>query len=188
MTRPRNLADGRSAGYGDGLGISEQSGDTVWSHGGAVNGFRAANAIVPRTRSAVVLLTNLDVGDPGAIHRTLVDLVVRDGAPSAKPPQVSGPPVKETALQMLHAMQKGTIDRTRLGDEFALYMTDARVKDAAARLGPLGEPTSVDVVRTRERGGMEASVVDLAFGAVKLRALLYRSTDGNVQEFLLSKK
>jgi hypothetical protein len=66
-------------------------------------------------------------------------------------------------------------------------MTDARVKDAAQRLAPLGEPTSTEVEGPGERGGMEVSTVRFAFASASLAAWLYRTPDGKVQEFLLFK-
>jgi len=187
MTTARLLADGRSAMYGCGLSVGLSGGETVLSHGGEVNGFLANNGIVPRTRSAVILLANSQFGDPSAIYRTVLSLVVKDGANGAKPPKVNGPAMRETALEMLRALQNGKLDRTRLATEFNLFMSDARVADAARRLAPMGEPTHTEVEGPFERGGMEVSKVHFSFGSGKLDALMFRSADGKVQEFLVSK-
>jgi hypothetical protein len=74
-----------------------------------------------------------------------------------------------------------------LGEEFSEYLTEVRVRAAAARLGPLGEPGAVQVVTTEERGGMEVSILRLTFTRQTLSAVLYRSTDGKVQEFLIAR-
>jgi CubicO group peptidase (beta-lactamase class C family) len=187
MTTPRILADKRSAMYGCGLAISQPRGETVFAHGGEVNGFLAQNAFVPRTRSAVVLLTNSQFGDPGGIFKTILDLTVKDGADEAKPPKVAGPSIRETGLEMLHALQRGTVDRAKLAPEFSHFLNDARLKEANLHLQPLGEPTNTEVEGPRERGGMEVSTLHFTFASMKLDAVLFRSRDGKVQEFLVSK-
>src|SRR5262249_10815398 len=60
MTTRRVLADGRATEYGCGIGVRETNGEAVLTHGGEVGGFLAYEAVVPRTRSVVVLLTNAD--------------------------------------------------------------------------------------------------------------------------------
>jgi len=187
MTTPRTLTDKRSAGYGCGVGVSQMRGETVLAHGGEVNGFLAENGVVPRTRSAVVLLTNSQFGDPAGIYRTLLNLVVKDGASTAKPPTVAGPTMRDAGLDMLRQLQAGKLDRAKLGAEFSLFMSDAKVADASRRLGPLGEPTSTEVDGPFERGGMEVSRLHFSFATTKLDGLMYRTPDGKVQEFLVSK-
>src|SRR5262249_8578583 len=51
MTTPRRLTSGKTKDYGCGLNIVRLDGETVLTHGGAVSGFQAFNAMVPRTRS-----------------------------------------------------------------------------------------------------------------------------------------
>jgi CubicO group peptidase (beta-lactamase class C family) len=60
MTTPARLADGKSTGYGCGLGVSERQRRRVLSHSGAVGGFAAFNTLIPGTKSAVVLLANCE--------------------------------------------------------------------------------------------------------------------------------
>jgi CubicO group peptidase (beta-lactamase class C family) len=55
------------------------------------------------------------------------------------------------------------------------------------RLRALGEPSAVDVEDTQERGGMEETMVQFTFGAVKLETTMFRSVDGKVQQFLITK-
>ena len=84
-------------------------------------------------------------------------------------------------------LQSGRVDRSRLGDDFNAFLTDAKVQGASARLGPLGPPTSVLVDEVSERGGMEVVTVSFSFAAAKLQAAMFRSVDGKVQEFLIHK-
>jgi hypothetical protein len=59
------------------------------------------------------------------------------------------------------------------------------LQEATSRLKALGEPTAVVVERLGERGGMEVAALRFQFARKSARALLYRSPDGKVQEFLL---
>ena len=141
--------------------------------------------MVPRTRSAVIVLVNDEQSDP-AIAQSIVGLITKDEA-SADLPKVEGPPAREAALEFFKAMQAGELDRSRLGEEFSVYLTDERVKDAAPRLKALGEPSKVEVTGSYERGGMEVSSIRLTFKSAVLKGLLYRSTDGKIQQLLFDK-
>jgi CubicO group peptidase (beta-lactamase class C family) len=188
MTMPRKLATGKVKDYGCGLGIMQRDGEAVLWHGGAVSGYLAYNAMVPRTRSAVILLVNDEHVDTAPLHTELLTLLLRDQAKQDKAvPKVRGPSAKDTAVELLRQMQAGTVERNRLGADFNEYLTDEKVRGAAARLKALGEPTKVEVDEVSERGGMEVARVRFTFKGTALKAYLYRTPDGKVQEFLLYK-
>lgn len=189
MSTKRKLADGRTKDYGCGLMISERDGETILAHGGAVSGFLAFNAMIPRTHSAVILLTNSEHLDPGSLHRTVLALLLKDQAAKLAPevPKVRGPAPKEVALDFLHQMQAGKVDRSQLGEEFSIYLSDERLRSAAPRLKELGEPEKVEVQNVAERGGMEVAVIRLTFKKAVLKASLYRTPDGKIQQLLFSK-
>jgi CubicO group peptidase (beta-lactamase class C family)/dienelactone hydrolase len=189
MTSPRVLTSFRRTGYGCGLSLRQVEGETVLAHQGAISGFRSTNAMVPRTRSAVVLLTNSEHLNPDAIHSTVLQLLIKDQKPSAAMdvPKVRGLSPKEAALDFLHQMQAGKLDRQNLGEEFSAFLTDERVRAAALRLKALGEPERVEVESIEERGGMEVASIRLAFKTTKLHGLLYRSPDGKIQQLFFRK-
>jgi CubicO group peptidase (beta-lactamase class C family) len=182
LTSPRMLADGRSTDYGCGIGVRRMAGETVLTHTGGVSGFQAYNAVVPRTRSAVILLVNTEGGSPGDVHQQLLGLIV---GPITHVPEVQGPPAEEVALEVLRQLQRGELDRSRLGEELGEFYDDARVREAAERLRALGEPSAVEASDRRGRGGMEVTTIRFTFEARVVKALLYRSPDGVVQELLL---
>jgi D-alanyl-D-alanine carboxypeptidase len=185
MTSPVPLSDGRVKDYGCGMNIRRDGGLTILSHGGAVSGFRATNILVPLPRSAVVVLINDEQSDP-AIAQAVVGLLIKAETP-VDLPKIAGPPAKEAALEFFHQMQAGELDRSKLGEEFSVYLTDERVKSASPRLKALGEPTKVEVLSTSERGGMEVASIRLTFKSEVLKGLLYRSTDGKIQQLLFEK-
>jgi CubicO group peptidase (beta-lactamase class C family) len=184
MTMSRTLAGGRSTEYGCGLDVSTRARETVLSHGGEVSGFLAHSAIVPRTRSAVALLQSRDDVNLAGLFDAIVRLVLDANEPP--PPKVDGAPAKETVRATFVAMQRGEVDRRTLGDDFNAYLTDATLRDAAARLAPLGEPTNVEKGRVSERGGMEVSRFLLTFAnGSKRKVLMFRSASGKIEELLI---
>lgn len=182
MTTPRALVSGETTDYGCGVGIVRRQGETVIQHGGAVSGFLAQNAIIPRTRSALVMLANAEGGDLGGLHGEVLSLLIDAGRPR---PAVQGPPPSEVARALVRQLQAGAIDRAALGAAFSEHLTETRVAAAAPRLRAMGEPNAVVVERLSERGGMEVASLRLTFAEATARAILYRTPDGKVQEFLL---
>ncbi len=186
MVSPKSLASGIPTDYGCGLHIQHVGGETVLTHGGAVSGFLSINAMVPRTRSAVILLTNSEHLNPGSMHQTILHLLLQDlGKPGV--PIVQGPSPKAAALEFLHEMQAGRVNRDQLGEEFSVFLTEERLKAAAPRLKALGEPEKVEVEGVSERGGMEVASIRFQFKTTELRGLLYRSPDGKIQQLLFRK-
>jgi D-alanyl-D-alanine carboxypeptidase len=190
MTTPRSLKNGHTTGYGCGLNVREIDGETVLAHGGAVSGFLSVNVMVPQTKSAVILLTNTEHLPADSLHSTILRLLLDDQKKqgSANVPRVKGPPPQEAALDFLHQMQAGKLDRDKLGEEFGLFVTDSRLQSAAPRLKVLGEPENVEVTRVYERGGMEVASIHFTFKTTVLGGLLYRTPDGKIQQFLIRKQ
>jgi CubicO group peptidase (beta-lactamase class C family) len=188
MITPRELKDGRLQNYGCGLAVLRRDGELVLSHGGAVSGFHAYNTMIPRTKSIVIVLCNDELADVGAIHNDLVALLLREqGKREDTVPKVQGVGAKEAAIALFKQMQTGAVDRGQIGEEFNVYLTDSRLRDAAPRLKEYGEPTSVEVQGLRERGNLEACTVRFTFKNGVINANMFRSTDGKVQQFLLGK-
>jgi hypothetical protein len=172
--------------YACGLVVSHDGPDTYYQHGGAVSGFLAYNAILPRTRSAVVVLSNADHVDPGSIHGTITSLLLKADHPR-RTITVTGVSAQDAAKDLFKQMQKGTVDRSKLGDLYNKWLTDARLKSAAARLTALGDP-EVEVEALSERGTNENASLRLKFKSQTVRAVLHRSPDGKIQQFLLYKQ
>jgi D-alanyl-D-alanine carboxypeptidase len=188
MTTPRELSDGRIRDYGCGIGVVRRRNDTMLRHSGAVSGFFAYNAVLPRTKSAVALMSNCDHQEADGINEVLVDLLTKaQPAPAVDVPKIKGPAAKDAALALLKQLQSGEVKRDALGEDYSVYLTADRVRGAKERLGPLGEPTSIQAEPPAERGGMEVVMVHFSFKSAKINGLMYRSPDGKIQEFLIYK-
>jgi CubicO group peptidase (beta-lactamase class C family) len=203
MTTPRRLKDGGVSNYGCGLAVGERGGTMVLSHNGAVNGFYALNLVVPSTRSAVILFSNLSsYSDVNVVYNQLAALIlpkVEKGpaaAPKEKPrapaaqsaiPAIAGPPAVEQARAFVRALQEGRVDRASLGEEFSFFIKEGVIPPAAARLKLFGEPTAAEVESIGERGGMEVSTTRLQFKSGVLKVLMYRTPDGKIQQLFIQK-
>jgi D-alanyl-D-alanine carboxypeptidase len=190
MTSARTLLSGHSTGYACGLNVERRGGETVLSHGGAVSGFLATNAVIPRFKSAVVVLSNAEHCPPNAVQSMVLDLLLAELKKQANPhvPHVHGLAAKEAAAGFLHELQAGKVNRQNLGEEFNVLLTDERITGAGARLKALGEPEGVAVENIGERGGMEVASVRFTFKNATLEGLLYRTPDGKIQQLLLRTK
>jgi D-alanyl-D-alanine carboxypeptidase len=179
LATARPLANGRSSGYSCGWFVGMNRGEVVLRHGGWVGGFHTRTAIVPRTKSAVVLLTNDEWTNVTGIADRIVGLLTDEHAA----PVVAGPPAADAARDLILALQRGTLDRTKLGDDLSAYYDDARVAAAAAKLRDLGPPT-VTVTGRSERGGWEVSPLTVAFPSKTVSATMFRSPDGKIRQLL----
>jgi D-alanyl-D-alanine carboxypeptidase len=159
MAAPHLTNDGRTHNYSCGLGVRVANGETVLSHTGAVEGFYAYNTFIPRMRSAVILLVNDAHAEVSDLQPKIVSLVLQRPQDI---PVVPGASAEETVRTLVTQLQRGTLDRTRLGDDLNGYFDAKRIADAAGRLGKLGEPT-ITLVDRHERGNLEVTTFDLAF-------------------------
>jgi len=187
LTTPRRLSDGRSTGYGCGLGVRDGGRALVLTHSGGVSGFVSLNTFVPASRSGVVLLTNTDSATSAlvALRDAILPMLL---PPPAGTPEVKGPSALTAAVSMMRMLQKGELDRLQLGEDYNDFLTSEKLLAAAASLGTLGEPTSAEVAEVYERGGMEVSKVRFQFKGESVEALMYRTPDGRIQEFLVSRR
>jgi hypothetical protein len=182
MTTARVLPDGRSTDYGCGLTVKSQNGRRVLTHTGAVSGFNAYNAVVPATRSAVVILCNCEGGIrkfPNQILALLLD-------EKSNVPQISGPKAVEAVKAVFAQFQRGKIDRKAFDDEFNYYLTEERMQGAAKRLKRFGNPKTASIVGMHERGGMECSTTQLTFAKGELTVQMCRMPNGKIAQFFVT--
>ena len=183
MTTPRQLSLGRVRGYGCGIAVSYRNGLLLLEHEGEVGGFQACNTVLPATKSAVVILSNCEEWNSvDELKATLVSLIMPE---SSDVPKINGPAAAMAAKDFFLRLQTLKIDRAQLGGEFSIFLDDEKLKGASARLKPYGKPVKVEVFSTGERGGMEVTKTRFTFKKGILNALMYRTPDGVIQEFLL---
>jgi len=182
LTTPRWLPDGRTTEYGCGVGVKLNRSREVVAHGGAVSGFNTWNGMVPSLKSAVVIIANIDggVGDLPAMFTGLM-LKQRGDAP-----HVEGLDAAAAARRFFLDLQRGRVDRARLAPEFNAFLSPEVVKASAKRLRPFGALKDVQLLSSRERGGLEVTTARLTFKSGSLTTLMYRQPGGLVEQFFVS--
>jgi D-alanyl-D-alanine carboxypeptidase len=187
MTTNRLLSSGAATSYCCGLGRKEVKGEAVFWHNGDAAGFLSVTEFLPSTQSALFITANTD--------SVALDDLVEHMEPLLLPadrrspvPKIDGPEPVAVAKQLFAAFQQGKIDRTLLGSDFNAYLTLEKLDLASSSFKKLGEVKSVELVITRERGGMAHNTLDFKFEKVEYLCDLYRTPDGIVQEFLMSAK
>ena len=184
LTTPRLLTDGRETTYGCGLGVQRTGDALIYSHGGGIAGIVTQNVVIPATRSAIVTLANADFAATGDLIPTLIAKLT----PHADVPKIEGLSALDAAKQFLASVERGSVDRATLGDDFTALLTDEHLARDRAALAKQGKVTDVVVARTSERGGMEVAQVQFMVGKTPARSSMYRSPDGKIQQFLINRR
>jgi CubicO group peptidase (beta-lactamase class C family) len=186
MTTPRELKDGRSSAYGCGLQLRDRGPVLVLVHSGGVSGFGARNAMIPATRSAVVVMANADYA--GGVLDTIQEAVLAKMLPAASAPKIAGPPAREAALEMLRQIRSGSVDRSMLGAEYDAFLTPQRLAAMSKSLTDAGAISEVETGSIGERGGLEVSTLRMLAGTTPITTLMYRAPDGKIEQFLFSRR
>lgn len=182
LASPTPLSDGRTAEYSCGLGVRRRGGELVLGHAGAVEGFFAFNAIIPRTRSAVVLLVNDARRDVGDLHDLLVDRLLQR---PADVPAVAGATPEEAARAVFEQLQRGQLDRARLGADLNGVLDARRLAEVAPRMRALGTP-KITLRSRSERGGLEVTRLDFELATQTLEVVMFREPGGTIRQFQFS--
>jgi D-alanyl-D-alanine carboxypeptidase len=187
MTSNRLLTNGVGTGYGGGLIIKEVDRQIVLLHNGIATGFLSTNEFVPSTQSAFCITVNSDNVSKTELVEHLESLLLPPER-RGPVPKIAGPEPLAVATQLFTGFQQGKIDRSLLSEDFDAFLTPEKVERAARSFKELGQPKSVRLLSTLERGGMAHSELEFEFEKTSLEADLYRTPDGKVQEFLLYAK
>jgi hypothetical protein len=138
----------------------------------AAKGLRGGNTVIRRICSGSLLLSFLFLlsAPPGRAQTA-----PPSGAPSSAPAQVD-PKVTAVAKDWLHRAQTANIDRSQLTDSMSTALTPAIVKQVAAELAPLGDPTAFTFVESQSVQGIAIYHFVLTFPAGTLNE--YIGIDG----------
>ena len=178
FARDTLLTNGTNTGYGLGVGVRNQGGHRILSHGGEVSGFTAENDVFPDDRAAVIVLTNQDAaGASGIIAGGISQLLFATSGDAATPAKLA------QAKKIFDGLQKGTIDRSLFTDNCNFYFGEQALKDFASSLVPFGEPTSFTQVSQSLRGGMVARTYIARFAQKTLRVWTFEMPDGKLEQY-----
>ena len=132
----------------------------------------------------VHFLANADFAATGDITSALIAKLT----PRVDVPKIAGPTALEAAKAFLASVEQGKVDRLTLGDDFNALLTDEHLARDRASLAAHGKIADVVVRQTVERGGMEVAIVEYKVGKTPARTAMYRSPDGKIQQFLISRQ
>lgn len=152
MTTAQKLKNGKSTGYGFGLGIGSFDKRKVVAHSGGVPGFITENFTIPSDGVAIVLFANGDNYEPGPITRQIAAALYGVTPPAARfhaIDQRAGD--KQRARRYLAAALTTGFEGIPMRADFARYV-DREARRQYADLGRrLGPPTTLDLTGTDVR-------------------------------------
>ena len=132
------------------------------------------------------MIANAD--SAGGVIEAIETAVLAKLMPVADAPTVAGPPAREMALTLLGQIRNADVDRRLLSEEYSAFLSPARLSAMSKSLQDAGEITDARPGVLVERGGMEVSTLLFTAGTTPASALMYRSPDGAVQQFLFSRR
>jgi D-alanyl-D-alanine carboxypeptidase len=133
MWERTRLADGTTVDYGLGWMIGHHRGRRVISHGGGYLGFLTMLSRFVDDRLTVILLTNLDSGDPGGMANRIASYYLR----AAPPIPDTDPRTTRRLKQVLLDLAAGQADPDRFTPEARTALTSEQTQAFYAALGPL---------------------------------------------------
>jgi D-alanyl-D-alanine carboxypeptidase len=179
LTTEVHLKNGVATGYALGLGIANQNGRRIWSHGGGTSGFISSNTTYPDDHMAITVFTNQD--DPAA-HEIARDLQHILLAPDPDPNAAKSLALIKTVYAQL---SNGNLDRSLLTSDANSYFTPQALADYAASLHPLGDPVSIEETSATERGGMNYRYYRVKTSSKTLTISCFITTEGKLDQFLV---
>lgn len=177
---PTVFADHSVDAYGMGLSLGGMYHEQVAYHTGQLDGFSAINAMVPRTKTAVVMLSNGANLHATALLKSIVGILQTKGGarPAIRftPARNEDLAVRTDVNGLLASLPNADIDRTRLDPEIAAQMTPAFLKRLADELHAFGRIASVQYAGVHDQGEEHIYVYRLqsTAGSVVLLSVGYR--------------
>jgi CubicO group peptidase (beta-lactamase class C family) len=149
LTTSGKLNNGKSTGYGLGLGVGKTAaGHRRWAHGGGTAGFISQNVTYPDDKMAITVLTNGEAGAAGRIHHEIEQIMLEPAANAASASALAN------ARKIYEGLAAGRVEHELLASDAIAYFSPQVVKDYEASLKPLGTPTQFRQTGSAERGGM----------------------------------
>jgi D-alanyl-D-alanine carboxypeptidase len=179
LTTEVNLKNGSHTGYALGLGVSNNNGRRVWSHGGGTSGFTSSNVTYPDDRVAITVLTNSEGSASGILGRQIERLVI---VPVEDPGAAQA---LDRVRRLFSALQDGQVDKALLDADATAYFTPRVIADYAASLKPFGTPTSFTQTGKNDRGGMTARSFSIRAGDKGLQLSTFFTPDRKIAQYLI---
>jgi len=174
------LKNGLGTRYGLGVSVVREFGQRAIEHGGEVSGFTAQNTVFPDARMAVVVLVNEDSVEASSdIARKIAGLLFREADAGKQ---------EDQSREIFAALQQGKIDRALFTANSNSYFTEQALRDFAASLGPLGQPTEFIQTGKQDRGGMTFRSFEVHFPQKTVEVWERIMPDGKIEQYQVGAK
>lgn len=180
LTTSGKLNDGKTTGYGLGIGVGKTSaGHRRWAHGGGTAGFISQNVTYPDDKMAITVLTNGEAGAAGRIHREIEDIMLEPAANATSTTALAN------ARRIYEGLAAGRVEHDLLSSDAIAYFTPQVVKDYEGSLKPLGAPTAFHQTGSAERGGMTIRSYRVNTRSKTVIISTFVDPSGKVAQFLI---
>jgi D-alanyl-D-alanine carboxypeptidase len=161
----------------------DRGGHAVVQHSGGLAGFASHTVLSVEERRSIVVLTNGDHAQAGAVANRLFEELL----PGAKAPapvlRGDGARAAHSARYRIEQIVNGTLEPRDLTKEFAWYLTPGRLSDASEGLRSQGPIERATAIASGERGGMEWARVRVKFSGAESDVVLRETAEGRLAEF-----
>jgi CubicO group peptidase (beta-lactamase class C family) len=178
---PIRLRSGNPYPYGFGWSVTTLGGQEVHAHGGSWQGFRTSIARYLGSDVTVIALANLAEAEPGAIAEKVAGRVDSRLAPPELRPLGRTDAAAEARLR--DTLQRAAAGTLRPKEHVFPPRVAALNRSYRARLGPLGAPTRVELLKEETLGDDRITTWDVAYGPKVLRVRLAIAADGRLADF-----
>ncbi|MGZ2410980.1 D-alanyl-D-alanine carboxypeptidase [Sphingomonas sp. F9_3S_D5_B_2] len=179
------LNNGKDTGYGLGVFVRDNNGRRAITHTGEAVGFLSANAVYPKERAAVVVLTNSWSGNAfSRIGREIAKVILPQPAQDAA---VAAQAARARAVY--DQLRAGRVDRSQLTANASYYFTPQVIADFRSSLAPLGEPTGFEADGNPVlRGGYVIQGYKITYPnrTLSLSTFYEPGANGRIEQFLVT--
>jgi len=180
ISRPAQLANGRTYPYGFGWFLNESAGQGMWSHSGSWQGFKTSVVRYIGDELTIVVFENGDGGDPEAIARHVAGMVEpKLASPPAAPIPDPTPGRGDRVRDLLLHIATGSADYRGFAyvsnQDFADMTADYR-----SLLTPLGAPGEIALFDQRDLGTDQVSRYRARYDKAVIEIRIAYAADGRV--------
>ena len=185
MTSTQTLPSGERTHYGYGFYIRDWYGWKVAEHPGYVDGSSADDAIVVDDGLEIAVLASATDAYLLPITKTVAEVLEapRDNALVADfshPAQNENPAVTRDVTELVHELQHGRVDRSRLTSSLNKTFTEQEVSQGRQLFSPLGDLTLVEFIDRTTSDGTSFEKYRLSFGYKQFWMTLSYAPNGKI--------
>jgi CubicO group peptidase (beta-lactamase class C family) len=181
MWTPEKLNDGKPLAYGYGWGVDIYRTRKRISHGGGINGFSTFIARFVDDKLTVVVLTNSESGDAGALANGIAEFYIPALAENA-PKAIADNDPKLTAFlkEVIASLANGEGNPDWFTPEARAMLFPDRIRQGRQMMGAHGPLNAFELQEDRTEGGVRRRAYKAVFGDFALRCGFTLAADGKI--------